>query len=207
MNEKRFRFDLFIAVTALLVSTIAAAASVYQTHVIAEQTQIINEQFGATTWPYLGFNSTYSPNELIVELKNVGLGPAILRTVNITRDGKTVPPGPGHSALNAALDPEIQAAISDADRSAKRQHLTKRASITTSIASISNGDVIPAGEKVQLIRAEGQIVVKRFVAARPRIGINICYCSLLNRCWLKRYDLEESPPREVQECPLVSNAR
>src|SRR5438270_2374307 len=99
MNEKRFRFDLFIAVTALLVSTIAAAASVYQTHVIAQQTAIINEQFGATTWPYLGFTSTYSPGEISLELKNVGLGPAILRNVDITRDGVSVPPGPSHSAL------------------------------------------------------------------------------------------------------------
>jgi hypothetical protein len=203
MNEKRLRFDLFVAVTALLVSTIAAAASVYQTRVIAKQTEIINEEFGATTWPYLGFTSTYSPDELIVELRNVGLGPAILRDVDITRDGVSMTPGPSHSALNSALEPEIRRAIADADQWRKKHH-ARKASISTSISSLSSGDVLPAGEKVQLIRADGPIVVKRFVAARSRIGINICYCSLLSRCWVKTFQLEDSPPREVTECPLHS---
>jgi len=200
MNEKRFRFDLFIAVIALLVSTIAAAASVFQTRVIAHQTEIINEQFGATTWPYLGFSSTYSPNELKVDLRNVGLGPAILRNVTITRDGVSIPPGPTHSALNAALMPEINAAIEQGKRD------KKHGSITTSISSLANGDVIPAGEKVQLVYASGSLVVPKLVAARPRIGIKICYCSLLSRCWMKSYDVDENPPHEVRECPLPAKA-
>lgn len=199
MNEKRLRFDLFIALTALLVSTIAAAASVYQTRVIAHQTEIINEQFGATTWPYLSFTSSYSPKELSVELRNDGLGPAILRDVTITRDGKEVPPGSSHSALNQALTPETTAAVADAEIARKHG---KNGSITTSISSLANGDVIPAGSRTTLLHAIGPIVARRYASAQPHVGIKLCYCSLLNRCWLKVYDTEGTPPREVPGCPL-----
>lgn len=201
MNDKRLRFDLFIAVTALLVSTIAAAASVYQTRVIAHQTEIINEQFGATTWPYLSFTSTYAPKELSVELRNDGLGPAILRDVTITRDGKAVAPGTSHSALNEALRPETSAAVKDAEIARKHG---QSGSITTSISSLTNGDVIPAGSKVTLLHALGTIVARRYVSGQSHVGIKLCYCSLLNRCWFKAYDSAGTPPREVPGCPLHS---
>jgi hypothetical protein len=37
MNERRLRLDFVIALCALLISTVAAVATVYQTHVIARQ--------------------------------------------------------------------------------------------------------------------------------------------------------------------------
>ena len=46
VNEKAFRLDFFIAIAALLVSTLTAATLLYQTHVISDQ-------YAATIWPYL----------------------------------------------------------------------------------------------------------------------------------------------------------
>ena len=195
MNEKRFRPDVIIAVCALFISAIAAAASVYQTRVIGRQTEILNQQFGATTWPYLTFSASYAPGDLQLELRNDGLGPAILRDVSITRDGREVPPGASHSSLNTALLPEIRASI--AESNSHKPH----GSITTSISSLASGDVIPAGQKINLVHAQGAIVVRHFVSAQPHLGIRVCYCSLLGRCWLKKYDAAGTPPHEVGSCP------
>src|SRR5579864_7614293 len=101
MDEKRFRFDLFIALCALLISSVAAAASVYQTRVIGEQTSIISRQLSASTWPYLSFVSSYSRKYVELDLRNDGLGPAIIRAVTITTDGKPVAPDKNDSAIDA----------------------------------------------------------------------------------------------------------
>jgi len=44
MQDRGLRYDAIIAVSALLISAIASAAVVYQTHVISQQ-------FSATVWP------------------------------------------------------------------------------------------------------------------------------------------------------------
>jgi hypothetical protein len=57
MNEKAIRYDVIIAVSALLISAIASVAVVYQTHVISQQ-------FPANVWPYLSFEVTRDPSHL-----------------------------------------------------------------------------------------------------------------------------------------------
>ncbi len=47
------RFDLAIAVCALLISTIAAGASWWQARVMQAQTHVLEEQLGAQVWPYV----------------------------------------------------------------------------------------------------------------------------------------------------------
>jgi hypothetical protein len=94
MDEKRFRFDLFIALCALLVSSVAAGASAYQTYVISQQYQ-------ASIWPYLGFSFSSGTKNLQITLKNYGLGPALVRYVSLTKDGKEVPSFSSRSPLHA----------------------------------------------------------------------------------------------------------
>ncbi|MFY9665426.1 MAG: hypothetical protein WAK19_13335, partial [Candidatus Cybelea sp.] len=83
MDEKRFRFDFIIAFCALLISTIAALASVYQT-------RVIGEQLSATVWPYLSIDRTFNPQAVSLSITNYGLGPALIRSAEIELDGKKV---------------------------------------------------------------------------------------------------------------------
>jgi len=200
MDSKAFRFDLFIAVCALLLSAVVAGASVYQGHVIAAQTKIIGEQFGATTWPYLSFENSYSADFVEVDLRNNGVGPAIIRTAEVTVDGKPVGPGKTNSAIDSVVEAAVRAASADMRR------LKRHGVLHTSTKSLSGGDVIPAGASWVLLRADGALITQRVVALRPRVNIKLCYCSLVGRCWAKELTESRSIPQDVASCPRQSAA-
>ena len=201
MESKAFRFDLMVAVCALLISAVAAAASVYQSHVISQQNGLISQQFGATTWPYLSFVASYSPNWVEVDLRNNGVGPAIIRTADVTLDGKSVAPGKTNSSIDAVVETAVRQANDDARRARARGALTGHAQLHTSTTSLAAGDVMPAGASWTLIRADGPFITPRVVALHLRVNIKLCYCSLVGRCWTKEYAEAKSIPRDVASCP------
>ncbi|HEY2474349.1 MAG TPA: hypothetical protein VGI19_06050 [Candidatus Cybelea sp.] len=192
MDEKRFRFDLLVALGALLISGVAAASSAYQTYVI-------RKQFSATVWPYLTF-ITSSSNDKYFELdvSNPGIGPALIIDATVTRDGKLIyqTPGPGNTpALGAAFKPEHDAASIDE----RNSHEHGTASTTSS--TILPGDVIPAGQKLELFRVEGKFLTRRVIAGVRRVDLALCYCSLLGDCWTKRLSDPAIKPHPVRSCP------
>ncbi|HZX67801.1 MAG TPA: hypothetical protein VFE70_02900 [Candidatus Elarobacter sp.] len=69
---KGFRIDLVIAVCALLVSSMATVASVWQSRVVAQQ-------LASQVWPYVAFQTTYDSNDVTLSISNEGLGPARVR--------------------------------------------------------------------------------------------------------------------------------
>ena len=201
MESKALRFDLVIAVSALLISAIAAGASVYQTHVISQQNGLISQQFGATTWPYLSFVNSYSPNFVEVDLRNNGVGPAIIRTAEVTLDGKPVAPGKTNSSIDSVVETAVHQAIDDARSAKARGSLTGHPQLHTSTTSLTAGDVIPAGANWTLVRADGPFITPRVVALRARVNIKLCYCSLVGRCWTKEFAEAKSIPRDAASCP------
>src|SRR5579872_4313050 len=112
MDEGRFRFDLYVAVLALAISGVAAFASAYQTYVI-------RQQFSATVWPYLTFTTRSSTdNYFELDLGNAGIGPALIRTASVTRDGKAI-----DVASNPTASPAISVAIAPDQAEAKSDEL------------------------------------------------------------------------------------
>jgi hypothetical protein len=190
MDEKRFRFDLLIALSALIISAVAAGASAYQTYVI-------RQQYSATVWPYLTFITSSSPDKFVeVDVSNAGIGPALIRSATVTRDGRpirSVATMTSRPALSIAIDPERIAANADEARTRQRSNLT--------ISSVNRGDVIPAGSKLQLLRADGTFLARRLLADAGRIDVQICYCSLLGTCWVKRLWDPSVEPHAVAACP------
>jgi hypothetical protein len=186
MDEKRFRLDFVIAFCALLISTIAAGASVYQTRVIARQ-------FSATVWPYVTFDSTYSPAMLEFDLHNEGLGPAIVRGVTITFDGKPQPSLEALLKTIARREPRAVIALRAAVRAG-----TKMA-ISTSTPKA--GMVIPANTQRMLLRMDGALLVRYFQPQVQGFGLSLCYCSLTGDCWTQRFVDADSAPASVASCP------
>lgn len=174
--ERRLRVDLIIALAAVCISAIAAAAAGYQTFVI-------NQQFSATVWPYLALNDTYEPGRVQFRLENDGLGPAIVRSANISVDGRTV------NTWTTVI---------------KSFPLPHHTHLIGSLSSVSDGEVVRAGDSKILLDLHGPALQPKaifdFQKAR-RISVNICYCSLLQQCWLVHLLSEESNPRPVRTCP------
>ncbi|MGC1381305.1 MAG: hypothetical protein WA814_09840 [Candidatus Baltobacteraceae bacterium] len=184
MNDRGFRLDFAIAIGALLISTVAAAASVYQTRVIAQQ-------FSATVWPYLSFDQTNSPSLLEVTIANDGLGPAIIRAVTISWNGKR------EASLETlvadlAREPRSRAESSEAARA----HLPVK--LMTSTPTI--GMVIPANSQHTIFRMEGSPRVQAFRPGIARIDVSLCYCSLTGNCWVNSFQNREALPRAVHAC-------
>jgi hypothetical protein len=192
VDDKRFRLDLLIALGALLISTVAAASSAYQTYVI-------RKQFSATVWPYLTFITSSSVDKYFeLDVSNAGIGPALIFSAVITRDGKVVerPAAP-------TAQPAIAAAI-DAERTeAKADEVKARARGTASMtaSTLFSGDVISAGAKLELLRVDGKFLARRVMAHARRFDLTLCYCSLLGDCWTKRLWDPEVQPHATRACP------
>ncbi len=191
MDERRFRFDLFIALLALVISGIAAGSSAYQTYVI-------RKQFSATVWPYISFITTSSQDKYFeLDVNNAGIGPALILDSVITRDGKIVQrPGTPTSqpAISAAIDAEQAEARAD-----ERRFHERPANLTAS--TILPGDVVPAGQKLEVLRVEGKYITRRVMASIRRVDLSLCYCSLLGDCWTKRLWQHSIQPHPVRSCP------
>jgi hypothetical protein len=194
MDEKRFRFDLMIALMALLISGIAAGASAYQTYVI-------RKQFSATVWPYLTYITSSSTDKYFeLDVSNPGIGPALVFDATVTRDGKRVerPVGPTSlPAIAGALESEMRSAKADEAKAG----LHNAANVTAS--TILPGDVIPAGQKLELLRVEGKLITRRVLADVRHVDLTLCYCSLLGDCWTKRLQDLEVKPHPIRTCGRV----
>lgn len=193
MDEKRFRFDLLVALLALLISGVAAGSSAYQTYVI-------RKQFSATVWPYATFITSSSTDRYFeLDVSNVGIGPALIFNAVITRDGRVIkrPSGPNaQPAIAAAIDAERIEAKADED--AAKAHVHGTESMTAS--TIYAGDVIAAGTKLELLRVEGKFLTRRVLADVRRIDLTLCYCSLLGDCWTKRLSDRAVQPHPIRTC-------
>src|SRR5579863_298819 len=177
MDEKRFRFDLLVAGLALVISGIAAGASAYQTYVI-------RKQFSATVWPYISFVTSSSTGKYFeLDVDNAGIGPALILDSVITRDGKVV-----QRAGTPTSEPAIAAAIAaeraEANSDERNSHAHGAGNMTAS--TILPGDVVPAGQKLEVLRVEGKFLTQRVMASVRRVDLTLCYCSLLGDCWTKR---------------------
>jgi len=192
VDEKRFRFDLFVAALALVISGIAAGSSAYQTYVI-------RKQFSATVWPYISFVTTSSADRYFeLDVSNAGIGPALILDSTITRDGKVVAGGGTpipEPAIEAAIDPERAEARADE----LKAHEHGGENMTAS--SILPGDVVPAGQKLEVLRVEGKFLTHRTMGIARRVDLTLCYCSLLGDCWTKRLWDPALQPHPIRSCP------
>ena len=177
MNERAFRLDFFIAIAALVVSALTAGVLVYQTRIVADQ-------YAATIWPYLDVSSTYSPSGEILEVVNDGLGPALIRSAQLSVDGKGVSSWNDY-LLALASEPDVRK-IFLRTRAAYLSGLPTAMIISTS--SIGPSTIICSGESLSLLKLS---LGSRAPAAmqellRHQLTIDLCYCSLNGSCWFSR---------------------
>jgi hypothetical protein len=75
---------LLIALCALVVSTLTAAAVIYQG-------RLLSSQLSVSVWPYVAFQTTVSETTIELDIQNVGAGPALVRGAVLLIDGKVQP--------------------------------------------------------------------------------------------------------------------
>jgi hypothetical protein len=149
--ERRIRWDALAAIIAALIGLLALCVSGYTAYIQRQQVR-------AQVWPYLISGNNDLTQSLTVG--NKGVGPAIVRSVQVRVDGKPQTDW-NHLVVTLGLPPHhfIQQTI--------------------------NHDVLSPGEEMQIIRFPDKDLWERFnAAALDRMAIDICFCSTLGECWI-----------------------
>jgi len=173
------RADLLIAVCALVISAVATAASLWQSHVVAQQ-------LGAQVWPYVSFSSSYGDDRLTLAIENDGLGPAIMRSVVASVDGK--PRLSLVDAVHALIGPNL----------VQRARGHEKA-IAVTMESAGQGSVLRAGQSVTVFTLTSRTFAPRLGAQLGRLSLSTCYCSIVGDCWFAAGS--QADPRRVPRCP------
>ncbi|HEY6942310.1 hypothetical protein [Dokdonella sp.] len=172
-NEAPARnWDGLAAIIAALIGALALVVSGYTAYL--QRTQV-----RAQVWPYLMLASYDTENS--VKLLNKGVGPAIVKSVRVTVDGKP------------------QRTWRDVVTALGLEHVPLRTSTITD-------NVVSGGEVVPMLVIGDEDVYHRFrKVSALRSGIEICYCSTLEECWL--YAGDDADTRAAHEpvdsCPAL----
>ena len=169
--------EMIVALSAVLVGVCALAVSIYQSMLMREQQQV-------SVWPHIEIGREYRREagdkrvfKLVVE--NTGIGPARLQTMRLTLDGKYQPDwATTIKALGLSED-----------------NIQSRASLAGRV--LLPGNSIPA---VTINDDPGKSTLESDTSgATPRLDVEICYCSIYDRCYRVSYARQEDVA--VGSCP------
>jgi hypothetical protein len=175
----QFALDFIIAGAAIVVSVASLWVALQ-----ANQTQ--QQLLKASVWPYVTFDSSNATatgaRQLVFEVRNQGVGPALVRSVAVSYNGRYFPT---FNSLMAAC--------------CKLPHARNIYSSTMQNAVIVAHDFVPF-----IDMPPNEFDVTEYNQIRPertKIQIQMCYCSVLGDCWF--FDTLHGPvqPAEVRNCP------
>lgn len=164
--------DMVVALSAVLIGLCALGISLVQV-------RIMREEQHASVWPRLVVSQSYSQgSRLGILVGNPGIGPAVIRSVAATVDGEPQPDWV--SLLNTLAGEDRPWSLS---------------------ASFIRGRVVPAGAMITTIQVNDSGLADHIQAELDRVGLEVCYCSVYDRCWITRLHDAGDAPQEVAACP------
>jgi hypothetical protein len=144
-----------VAATAFFVSVCSLFIYIYQSKLMSEQQQV-------AVWPYVQWSHT-NLDEYRLDAHNKGVGPALVRKVAMSFNGKAV-----------RSNQELMTAVMGADSTLDWQN------------GGLEGAVLSAGEKVSFLivpgKEGGEAFAKKF--NNGSFTLEITYCSIYGRCWI-----------------------
>jgi len=178
MSGRKVRnWNAFAAIVASLIGLMALVVSGYTAYVQRQQVR-------AQVWPYLMVG--YADIEHARIVFNKGVGPALVRSVQVFVDGKPQPDWK-----------HVMSALGLSDKISYQQ---------STLAS----NVLSANEKLEIFVVGDEGDYKAFRGQSiGRASTRICYCSTLEDCWM--YDDHRQPdePRTqpIDRCPELPSGQ
>ncbi len=178
--------ELSVALTALVVS-------VGSLLVARHQAQVMDRQLAATVWPLLEYETSNLGDDgrprLSLALRNSGVGPTRVRSVRVAYQGRAV--GDAGDLLRACCTAAI-----DTTRE------------VNSVTSDVRGRVIAAGRHIDFLvlppDSAQRALFRAFNRARFDVDVRVCYCSVLDECWVRTS--EDDEPAPVASCAAEAKA-
>jgi hypothetical protein len=216
IERRPVKWDAVAAIIASLVGFLALLVAGYTAYVQRYTAQIQNKQVQAQVWPHLHIaQSTFPPSIYVV---NQGVGPAIIRSVEVLVDGKPQPDWdhvfaaigmrgdintqgpamggyvltPGHVAnwLNFEFTRDQYQSFLDAIKAAPTGNILSKSPLREMSYEVFEG--------------RQRVLFRQFLAGakRSRLQVRICYCSTLGDCRLATWAVGQRE-RQTQECKAV----
>jgi hypothetical protein len=178
--KSRRGLDIVLGASAILISVISLIVAIHQG-------QIMDQMAQAETWPYLDFvvsNVDDAGDENVsLTILNSGVGPAKIESIEVTYAG--TPLRDGGDLLHRCCVP-------------RGVHVSYNA------ASVPDR-VLPSKEPLVLFSAQPETLQPKQLAnldaARSKIQARICYCSALDKCWVR--DTTRRKAEEIAACPIA----
>jgi hypothetical protein len=180
--------DFAIPGAALLISLISIAIALHHGKVMESLVQQNERLVQANSLPYVelafgNFGTDVQPRSGLMAV-NSGVGPAEVRSVSVSVDGRPV--SDFNELLEACCGGKADARIA---------------------SSTLLNRMIQAGQSLEYVIAFGPAVEsppgKALIqaSATDRIVTSICYCSVFEECWVNSSS-RDSRPRRVAACPI-----
>lgn len=171
-----------LSVVGVFIALVALYAALAESNAVRQQTS-------AAVWPFVqvstaDFDSGDTAG-FTLSLTNVGVGPALVRSVRVVINGEPV---------------------SDWDDAVTRLGGTLSDQVGRN--SISDS-VLRPGQKIDLIHVGSPALARAFQAAirNPGTSISYCYCSIFSDCWLADSRHRALNPESVEVCPDFGDAK
>ena len=169
-TERTERFERWLSIAVGVAAICAVAVSLYQA-------TLAREQLRASAWPYVAQSNSFlvgSPYSRVVS--NEGVGPARVRSFQVTVDGHSIP------TWNAAV-----------------RELTGAGEPALVYSSFGRGSVlVPGASRTLLTLPPGDRAQRFWLAAQTRLRTRVCYCSVYDECWTA--DSAEPEPTPARSC-------
>lgn len=211
------------AIIASLVGFLALLVAGYTAYIERYTAEIQNKQVQAQVWPHLHLSqSTFPPS---IHVVNQGMGPAIVRSVEVLVNGK---PQPDWDHVFAAVGmqgnvntqgPKLNGNVlapgydmiwenfgftQDQYRDFIGMMGVMDAAKATSSGNAGATSSAPKMPSYELFQARQRVLFNRFIAGaqQSRFQVRICYCSTLGDCNLVVWGVR-SGDREMQMCQAI----
>ena len=180
----RAHFDVIVSLTAIFISSVSLFLAI-------QHGKTERDLVAANVWPFprvILSNGYDSKNSIAIGVSNGGVGPAKIRSFELFYEGK--PASSGLDLLRKCCG------LGAGDAAVKSQ-------IPEGIRySIVDETVLRPGEDNPVLRLRPSTtspdVPDRLSAALTKLTFRVCYCSVLDQCWIN--DLRSTSTRPVSEC-------
>lgn len=185
--------EMTTALSAVVVGVAALIVAVDQSNIARQQADLMEKTVQASVWPVVQFDFVADQDlygaEASLSLRNSGVGPAIIKGIQVTRDGVPVARIEDYLLRNLEITQGMRFEL-DVNRGTGRV--------------LSAGEVVAVGE-ARWTLAVGQIPsnmrdnISAYFAELNAIEGAICYCSVLDQCWINRTS-DYANPEPVDTC-------
>jgi hypothetical protein len=154
-EKKKIDTGLLVGLAAIFISVATLVVYIYQA-------RIMQNQQHASVWPYVEWYNS-NVGGIYVEVKNKGIGPAIIKNATLRVDGKVI----------ENIDDLFTEMIGEHSNMAF-------------VTSYIGGRVMSPGESFKVFTVTDSAYLYKLDSAfnSRQFEMEICYCSIYNDCWI-----------------------